>query len=235
VADAPYRERPTVAPGVTVWRRAVAGVAGRVRILPDGCLDLIWIDGRLLIAGPDTTARVVALGPGAAAAGLRFAPGVGPAVLGIPANELVDAQPFLDEVWPSARAMRLAARVEADPEPATGLESALVRELGALPASGGETAAMTRVACALGAGGTVSGVAAAAGFSSRQLQRRSHAAFGYGPKHLARILRLQRALAAARRGTSLARVAADCGYADQAHLSRDVRDLAGLPLRELLA
>lgn len=73
-------------------------------------------------------------------------------------------------------------------------------------------------------------VAAAVGLSPRQLHRRSFDAFGYGPKLLARVLRLQRALDAARTGEALASVAATHGYADQAHLARDVRDLAGTTL-----
>jgi AraC-like DNA-binding protein len=50
---------------------------------------------------------------------------------------------------------------------------------------------------------------------------------------LARILRLGDALALARRGVSLATVAASCGYADQAHLADDVRALAGTTLGQL--
>ncbi|MEV5769093.1 helix-turn-helix domain-containing protein, partial [Micromonospora sp. NPDC052213] len=65
--------------------------------------------------------------------------------------------------------------------------------------------------------------------------RRSRHLFGYGPKTLARILRMGRALALARAGTPLAEVAARCGYADQAHLTRDVRDLAGVPPTVLLS
>jgi AraC-like DNA-binding protein len=71
--------------------------------------------------------------------------------------------------------------------------------------------------------------------SSRQLQRRCGTAFGYGPKTLARVLRLQRALALARRGRSFANVSATAGYADQAHLSREVKALAGVPLGVLIA
>ena len=78
-------------------------------------------------------------------------------------------------------------------------------------------------------------VAAETGLGERQLRRRCEAAFGYGPKTLARVLRLQRALALARAGTPFAAVAADAGYADQPHLSREVRALTGLPLGELLA
>lgn len=66
------------------------------------------------------------------------------------------------------------------------------------------------------------------------MHRRSLTAFGYGPKTLARVLRLQRALALARAGVPYADTAARTGFADQAHLARDVRELAGMPLGELL-
>jgi AraC-like DNA-binding protein len=51
------------------------------------------------------------------------------------------------------------------------------------------------------------------------------------------VLRFQRFLHAARAAgpeRSLARLAADTGYADQAHLTRESRDLAGLPPGALL-
>ncbi|MEU4775790.1 helix-turn-helix domain-containing protein, partial [Micromonospora sp. NPDC023644] len=88
---------------------------------------------------------------------------------------------------------------------------------------------------ALAAGATVAATAAAAGLDPRALHRWCRHLFGYGPKTLARILRMGRALALARAGTPLAEVAARCGYADQAHLTRDVRDLAGVPPTALLS
>jgi AraC-like DNA-binding protein len=45
---------------------------------------------------------------------------------------------------------------------------------------------------------------------------------------------MQRALALARTGTPLAEAAARAGYADQAHLTREVRELAGVPPTRLL-
>jgi AraC-like DNA-binding protein len=80
----------------------------------------------------------------------------------------------------------------------------------------------------------VAALADGLGLSERQLRRRCLELFGYGPKVLDRVLRLERALAAARRGAPFALVAADAGYADQPHLAREVRALAGVPLGELL-
>jgi transcriptional regulator GlxA family with amidase domain len=70
----------------------------------------------------------------------------------------------------------------------------------------------------------------------RQLHRRFVAAVGYGPKTLQRVLRLQRvlALAARSRRESLAMLAAAAGYADQAHMSRELQALTGQSPRVLL-
>jgi AraC-like DNA-binding protein len=75
---------------------------------------------------------------------------------------------------------------------------------------------------------TVGAVAGELGVSERHLRRRATEALGYGPKTFARIVRFQRALALLHRGDrSLSTVAAVAGYADQAHLTREVTELAG--------
>jgi AraC-like DNA-binding protein len=59
---------------------------------------------------------------------------------------------------------------------------------------------------------------------------------GYGPKTFQRVARFQRAVGELRRaGAELARAAASAGYADQAHLTRESRRLAGLSPRELVS
>ncbi|MGH6904941.1 MAG: helix-turn-helix domain-containing protein, partial [Geminicoccaceae bacterium] len=72
----------------------------------------------------------------------------------------------------------------------------------------------------------------------RRLRRRFVAAVGYGPKTFQRVLRLQRVLALAGRGPgpglSLAGLAAEAGYADQAHMSRELQALTGRSPRALL-
>ncbi len=70
-------------------------------------------------------------------------------------------------------------------------------------------------------------VAADLDVSERTLHRRSLAAFGYSPQTLARVLRFRRALAGLRAGTAPVQVAADLGFTDQAHLTREVRRFAG--------
>jgi methylphosphotriester-DNA--protein-cysteine methyltransferase len=70
------------------------------------------------------------------------------------------------------------------------------------------------------------------GLSERQFRRRCHAAVGYGPKTLHRILRFRRFVSyidAVEPARDLSRIAVETGYADQAHLTRDSVRLAGLP------
>ncbi|CAM5466396.1 helix-turn-helix domain-containing protein [Streptomyces viridifaciens] len=230
-----YAERPSRLPGAVLWTKGgggagADGAAGGL-VLPDGCMDLLWTEGRLLIAGPDTRAFRPGPGLGGPWAGVRFRPGAGPALLGVPAHELRDRRVELADLWPGCEARRLTERIDAAPDPAAALEELALRLAAAAPP---EDPLVRAVAAALAAGRGVAATAEAVGLGARQLHRRSLAAFGYGPKTLARILRLQRALGLARSGVPLAETAARTGYADQAHLARDVRELAGTRLTALL-
>lgn len=212
-----------------VWTHGPSG-QGVGRVLPDGCMDLLWHDGRLLVAGPDTTAYVTE-GRSGSWAGLRFFPGQAPGFLGVPAHELRDRRVELAELWSPAVVRRLTARVNAAADPASGLEEVVLERAAEV---GRPDPVLRQVVDALDAGRPVAATADELGLGARQLHRKSLAAFGYGPKTLGRVRRLQRALALARDGVPYAETAARSGYADQAHLARDVRDLAGLPLGELL-
>ncbi|MEU5941375.1 helix-turn-helix domain-containing protein [Micromonospora sp. NPDC047548] len=223
-----YRERRAALRGAVLWASVSAGGAGRV--LPDGCLDLLWSSrSGLVVAGPDRTAYRSASAPGERWLGLRLPPGTGPAVFGVPADELRDRRVPLDALWG-----RLAAEVAerlGDRPTGAALEAVVAARLAA---AGGPDPLGARVAALLAAGATVAATAAEVGLGPRALHRRSQDLFGYGPKTLARILRMRRALALARTGLGLAEVAARSGYADQAHLTRDVRELAGVPPAALL-
>jgi AraC-like DNA-binding protein len=220
-----YSERASSLPHVVAWW-SVTGVGEREkRILPDGCLDIIWQDGRVFVAGPDTTAQLGCAAPGSRMFALRFGAGTGPGVLGLPASELVDRQVPLDALWPAAAVRPLSEAAD----PLAALVAAARRRW-----SEPDPVSLA-LASAARRGQPVSAVASRCGLSPRQLQRRSNAAYGYGPKVLERIFRMQRAVGLARRGSSFASVSAAAGYADQAHLAREVRAMAGVPLGVLIS
>ncbi len=223
-----YAERPSRLDGAVVWTRTAAVGPGPVHpVLPDGCMDLMWFGRRLLVAGPDTEAHTPGIDAGTAIAGVRFAPGTAPAFLGVPAHELRDQRVVLADLWGSAEARRLAEHIDAAPDPVLALEALALRRASE---AGRPDPLPAEVVRRLEAGGTVAGAADAVGLGARQLHRRSLEAFGYGPKTLARILRLQRALTLVRGGVPYAEAALAAGCADQAHLAREMRDLAGTTL-----
>ncbi|MBL1095804.1 DUF6597 domain-containing transcriptional factor [Streptomyces coffeae] len=244
-----YRERGSrLGGGAVVWTRTTGD--GPQRVLPDGCTDLIWTDaggdapdGELFVAGPDTRAQLAAAPRGTRYVGLRFAPGTGPAVLGVPAHELRDLRVPLAAVWPGAQVRRLtglvagrAAAGGTGPEETAAVVGRALEDvaLGRLREAPPPDPAMVAVVAGLARGRSVAEVARGTGLGERRLHRRSLAAFGYGPKTLGRVLRLNRALDLARGGVPFAEVAVVAGYADQAHLAREVRAMAGVPLGRLL-
>ena len=84
---------------------------------------------------------------------------------------------------------------------------------------------------------TVDDLCARLGWSPREVRRRFAAALGFGPKVMQRMVRFQLALAEARRvpTRSLSQLAASAGYADQAHMTREFRALAGTTPGALLS
>ena len=215
-----------------VHRLPEAG-APPIIVTPDGTIDLQWIDGRFRIAGPDRDPQVEIFPAGATIIGFRFRPAAAAAWLGAPANEIVGQRLALDDLW-GAKATRLAGSVGGRPDLAAlvaCLESILAR---CAPARAATDRPM-HAAHALIEAGPPAGVplvpwlGRALAMSERTLRRRFDESFGYGPKTLDRILRYQRFLRLSRgsKEGSTAMLAAEAGYADQAHLVRESRRLSG--------
>ncbi|MEU0098073.1 helix-turn-helix domain-containing protein [Streptomyces sp. NPDC006267] len=196
-------------------------------VLPDGCMDLIWTAGRLVVAGPDTRAFEVDPHDRGPCAAIRLSPGTAPVLLGVPAYELRDRRVELAALWSRATVGALTKSVARSDDPVAALEEFALRRTAE---TGPPDPLTVAVADRLRRGGTVAATAAEVGLGARQLHRRSLAAFGYGPKTLARVLRLQRALSLVRAGLPYAEAACAAGCADQAHLAREMRDLAGTTL-----
>jgi len=187
-------------------------------ILPDACSDLIWQAGRgAFVAGPDTGPVPVTAGPGAVFVGARFRPGAGGAALGVPLSELRDIRADVADLD-----RRLDERLPPDLEPREALRRVAQIALTAPSADAAIAEAARRLEQPQA---RVETLAEDLGLSERQLRRRCHAAAGYGPKTLQRVLRFRRFLTA--RNPDLARAALDAGYADQAHLTRECTRLAG--------
>jgi AraC-like DNA-binding protein len=231
-----------LAPGYAEWQAPV-GLRGAVAclwagivpddadretlVLPDGCSDLIWEEGvGCYVAGPDTGPAPSTSKAGTVVVGARFRPSAGGALLGVPLSEIRDQRVGLADLLPTA-ARRLPATL--DPARAAGR---LLDTVGLLAADGAPDYAMTRVVTLLrDPSARAEDVADDVGLSARQLRRRCHTAVGYGPKTLQRVLRFQRFVRMVDDPAGppdLAIAAARAGYADQAHLTRECRELSGL-------
>jgi AraC-like DNA-binding protein len=157
------------------------------------------------------------------------------ALLGLPAGEIASIDLEADDVLGSP-ARELRERVRADGTWAqrfAAIDDLLLRRLllrrvveAEPPAPVGY--AWQRLLASAGTAG-VAELAREIGWSERHLSGRFRTEIGLTPKQAARVIRFDRArrLVAATPDRSLARLAAECGYYDQAHLDRDFRQFAG--------
>ena len=199
------------------------------RVIPDGCVDLIWLgDRELVVAGADTGPREVPLPANGRSCAVRIRPGSAGAFLGVPASEVRDRHVPACAVW-GEQVVDLEERLAvADPLNRLALLARVVSARGAQPDPLVSAAAhaLARPMARVG------GVALELGVSERNLHRRVLAAVGYGPKTLARVARLRRLIALG--DEPLASRAFAAGYASQAHMSDEVRRLTGTtPVRFL--
>lgn len=227
-----YQERPSTVAGAMLWR---SDGGGSDTILPDGCIDVLWWNGRLVVAGPDERAHASESDPGSLTLGIRFAPGTAPGLLGVPAHALTNERVELSGLWAPDTVRRIEDELRGAGSPATArrFEELIAGELRAPEERRARQA--SELAASVARGLSVSEIARYTGYSERQLHRRSREDFGYGLSTLARVLRLQRALPGLSGVTPLAEVATTAGYADQAHLSREVRALSGVTPTQLRA
>jgi AraC-like DNA-binding protein len=216
-----------------LWRR-VGEREGTLLVVPDGCVDLIWGPGGPFVAGPDTGPVPSSVRPGDMLSGVRFRPGAAGEFFGVPLQDLRDQRIPLADLGAVPSLARALDVQDLDPEgsdPLPAMRAAVVARMRQIP---DPDAAAPAILAGLRAGRSVREVAQELGLSERHLHRRTVAGFGYAPKTLQRVVRFQRALRLARSGVAAVDVAVAAGYADQAHLSHDVKRLSGVTLRHLL-
>jgi len=205
-------------------------------LLPDAAVELVWSGTGLFVRGADTRPHAVGSFPERTFVVVRFQPGAAATVLGLHGMELADARVGVSTLWGRGEMERLESLLAACTSAAQAaelLEDIVAARVSELP----DPAVEAVVAALRSSNARVAALADRIGVSERQLLRRCTAALGYGPKTLGRILRFQRfrALAAARAGVGLAELAAEAGYADQPHLTRECVRFAGQTPGMLLA
>lgn len=185
-----------------------------------------WRHG--IVHGPQTSYYLAGPKPKGTVVGVSFRPGMAGFILGVPPIELQDAHIPLDELW-GHRATGLHDQLASTNNPLAVLRL-LERELIARI----RRPLLLHPAVAYALRPSLSGdetreLNAQTGYSARHFIELFRLAVGLTPKRYYRIRRFSSVLAhLAAKDSSLADVAAAAGYADQAHLSREFRELAGV-------
>ncbi len=201
-------------------------VAQRRMALPDVSLELVWIDGRVDVIGPMSKGRPTRYAIGDRLTVLSIDPIWAAAWIGMPLRSLTDQVVDLADIDPTLAGVVLEHFANGD-----------VRRFLSVEPSAGSHGPLSRAATAadmLSRGRRVGRVAEHLNLCERQLTRSFEALTGLHPKRFSRIARLRRAVMLAKEGAGLAAAAAAAGYADQAHLARDMRALTGQSPRQIL-
>jgi AraC-like DNA-binding protein len=220
---------------------APSGDAGPQRVLPDGCMDIIFdLSGASgMVVGTMTRALVTTLDGRAELFGVRFRPGAAPLLIRQPASESTDASLDLRAVW-GRSTDEIADRIASAPSLSSRIalvERELSRRLAA--ADAGNAVARHAIALLVASRGElrVDELSSKVGLGARQLERSFDALVGVGPKTFARIVRFRAvvdAILGAASSPRWADLAARFGFYDQAHLIREFHSLAGLAPTALL-
>lgn len=242
-----YQEWLSVAPlrdhVSRVWVNDLTLSAARdFYVAPDGCVDILWNGESFCVAGPDTHPILEPVRPGCRMVGVRFRPGAAYPWLGVPLSEILNARVPLAEFW-GQDASELANRAFRAPHPGAVVEilqRALLGRLATVGPADHQIAFLRTNALPKNYDAKAGGLeelSRCMGISERTLRRRCVDTFGYGFKTLQRILRFQRLfrLAALATRPDLADLATEAGFADQAHMSREVRRFCSATPAEFVA
>ena len=228
---------------VCFWTQSITGSRGVYShtVLPDACVDVVFINNEApLLVGPWQESFITNFPPGTKILGVRFHPGRAAPLLKLPATDLLNLCLPLQDV--SGRSLsKLFASVLDQPSlrgRRVALEAVMAGWL--LPSAPADSDGALESAMrwlARRPGEPIDRLCQEMAISPRQLHRRFLAAVGLGPKLFQSVMRFQRLLdlaCSSPSGFGLAGLAADAGYADQPHMTREVRRFSGKPPGVLL-
>ncbi len=243
--------RPALRPFVgQLWvsRSIEVPVAAREHVLPTGQMHMVFRLGgpalRVFTDAADARGSAIAApvlggtrtrfyakevaGP-VVSVGVQLLPGAAQALFGVSAAELAERHTPLPELW-GAHAESLLQQLAQEGDPRRQLvllDAFLAARLPATPVL------HPRVAHALAAcaqGRRVDDMVAQSGYSHRGFIALFRHATGMSPKRYLRLLRFQAVLSAMRENpaASLSALALGAGYSDQAHMTREFTECAGV-------
>jgi AraC-like DNA-binding protein len=183
--------------------------------------------------GASSRWSIVAAGRHFARMGVRFTPHGAAAFFAPPASELQNAMIPLDALWGDAAANEFRERLLAETTPAARfqrLELALLARLTCLPPLRPAVTFAVDALLLSPQARTITQAVDQSGLSHRQLDRVFRQEVGISPKRFGRVRRFQEVLnhLGCARQVNWAEIALACGYADQAHLSREFHEFAGV-------
>ncbi|RZQ62962.1 helix-turn-helix domain-containing protein [Amycolatopsis suaedae] len=223
-----------------VGYRDRAGRGLDMRVLPSPKVTIVLVfDGELRIDRTRPVEAGIASGVGVnsvrvdgrdvACVDIHLSPLAAHSVLGGAGAELAGTVVGFEDLW-GAEGRRLRAELEAAPrwdERFRRLRMVLAGKLDTNRPVDPEVAFAWRGLVATGGRGRIGDLAAETGWTRKRLWSRFTAQIGVTPKRAAKIVRLAPAIEAITEGIPAADVALRYGYADQSHLTRDLRELAG--------
>lgn len=186
-----------------------------------------WLAGDSIVGGARDSAYLRDISLPSSSVGVKLRPGAAPLLFGVPADALAGRHTQLEDLFggsagllreeleepksPEGKLARfeafLASRVRADERLTLFLEDALTR---------------------LDGHATIRAAIEDSGYSHRHFITLFRRAVGLSPKCYLRILRFQRALERMRGKAPLAQVALASGFSDQAHFTREFREISGM-------
>ncbi len=203
------------------------------KILPHPNVNLAFEEGSSAVFGVDRNLFVRQIGGHGKALGVRFRPGGFRPFWNAPVSRLTDRTIPAAEVFGTAveAAREAIMRAPGDAAMVARAEEFLTRELPGRDPVAESVADMVSLINDDPSLTRVDQLAAVSGLSVRRLQRLFAEYVGVGPKWVMRRARLHEAAQRADRGdvADWAAMAADLGYADQAHLTREFTALIGVP------
>lgn len=209
----------------------------RQLVVPSPSVHLSFVESP---AGADPTATVFGVARGQVERtlsgagrvfGVAFRPGWFRPFLGRPVSTITDRSIGAGEVFGPGLPSRAIAEAPDPPEQARVVERFLLARLPPRDPVAEQVAAVVEQIAGQPGLTRVDQLADQLGTNVRRLQRRFAGYVGVGPKWVIRRCRLQEVTERMARGVAVdwARLAAELGYADQAHLTRDFTAMVGEP------